>query len=296
MRAIYYSLLCDPIGRYERQWARSVASLRRHDPDTQIVLCLYGAATPETVNVARARRVQLVPMGSYSSAFGDIPPHWARALSSFPTLHKLLSLRAVCAGTSESLIFLDCDTYLRGDIRTLPMLYGDHDWCAREEPNSSRSAYGYDSGYLDESALSGLGIAEGLVPIPPYNTGVFQLSHSAATHLITLLEDFLWYAWRLLLGACLWRPDVVGDADLVRFVRSAAGASEHQLALAYPSSNMWILEEIATWLTLGRIPRLSHKTFEPGHVAQGSEYRTGDYLIAHYYSTGEDQFVTTLGE
>jgi hypothetical protein len=206
MRVVYYSLVCDPAGRYERQWARSVGSLRRHDHETEVVLCLWGDATSDTLNLLRELDVQLMPMGPYRAAFEDIPAHWAQALSWFPTLHKLMSLPAVCKLASESLIFLDCDTFLRGDIRTLATLYGGRDWCAREEPNSTRSAYGYDRDYLDESVLRALALAEGLVPIPPYNTGVFLLSLGAADQLAALLDDFLWYAWRLLLGACLWRP------------------------------------------------------------------------------------------
>ena len=49
MVVIYYSLLADADGTCERQWARSVQSLRKYNRDVAVVLCLYGSARRETL-------------------------------------------------------------------------------------------------------------------------------------------------------------------------------------------------------------------------------------------------------
>lgn len=291
---MYYSLTADAEGVRERQWARSVRSLRRHNADIPVVLCLYGSARAATLEVARQAGVHVEPLGEYPAAFGDIPDHWRAALSSHPTLHKLLSVRSL-ASCGTPLVYLDCDTYFFGDIARLVAQYGGWDFCARKEPLTLRSAEGRDWTYIDAQALTGLALAEGLVVIPAYNTGVMLLSAALTRTLVTLLDDFIWYAWRLLLGACLWRPDLVGDDGLVGMVRDRTGPAEHRLALPYPAASIWILEQIATWLTLGRVPGLAHDVFHRGDVAQNGECRATDgdrsgRILAHYFTSGEARF------
>lgn len=84
MIAIYYSLAADPSGTREWQWARSVESLRRYNRDVSILLMLYGGARAEVVETADRAGVQILPMGKFADALGDIPPHWRAALSAFP--------------------------------------------------------------------------------------------------------------------------------------------------------------------------------------------------------------------
>ncbi|MGO8882956.1 MAG: hypothetical protein ACLPUO_11170 [Streptosporangiaceae bacterium] len=298
MTAVYYSLTCDANGPHELQWTRSVDSLRRHNRDIDVTLCLYGPARANTLQAAERAGVRILAMGNYAEAFGDIPEHWRRALSRYPTMHKLLSLRRFAAEPAlDELIYLDCDTYLFGDVAELAARYSRCHWYAREEPGSTRSHYGYNPSYLNENALAGLARSEGLVHVPPYNTGVFVLKASLVRMLVTLLDDFSWYAWRLLLGACLWQPHLVDDRGLLDFVHATAGAGERRLALPYPSSNFWIIEQIATWLTLGRVPDLTHDVLERPDVVQADEYLTQapGYLVAHYFSVGEERFVARLG-
>src|SRR5712692_9913877 len=117
MIAAYYSLATDPSGTRERQWALSVESLRRYNQDVSVVLCQYGGARPEVIETASRAGVEIIPMGEFTDALGDIPPHWRSALATIPTLHKLLSLRRLLAAESLTrLIYLDCDTYFFGDV------------------------------------------------------------------------------------------------------------------------------------------------------------------------------------
>lgn len=296
MSTVYYSLAADADGTRERQWARSVHSLRRHNAEVRIVLCLYGGARAETFEAARAAGVHVEPMGGYAEALGDIPAHWRDALMSNPTLHKLLSLRTLteAGAAGAQLIYLDCDTYCFGDIASLAVRYDRWDFCAREEPLTLRSAEGHDWTYIDEPALAALARAEGLTSIPPYNTGVMVLSTALARTLVTLLDDFVWYAWRLLHGACLWRPDLVDDR-LTDFVRTRSEQAERRLALPYPAASIWIMEQVATWLILGRVPGLTHGMLARADVAQNGEY-TGQHglTLAHYFTSGEGQFLARL--
>jgi hypothetical protein len=275
-----------------------VASLRRHNPDVSVVLCLYGGARAETLDAAAQAGVYIQQMGEYADALGDIPAHWRDALLTYPTLHKLLSLRGlVAADWLTRLIYLDCDTYCFGDIAALAGRYRRCDWYAREEPLTLRDDHGYDWSYIDEHALARLARAEGLSYVPPYNTGVMVFSAGLARTLVTLLDDFIWYAWRLLHGACLWRPDLVDDRGLTDFVRARSGTEEQRLALPYPSSSLWIIEEIATWLTLGRVPGLTHDVLRKPDVAQNGEYsgEADGLTVAHYFTSGEEEFFARLG-
>jgi hypothetical protein len=65
-----------------------------------------------------------------------------------------------------------------------------------------------------------------------------------------------------------------------------------------PSSNDWIVEEIALWLTLGRIPGLTHDVFGRMDVAQSTEVVDGRRIapiVAHYFSSGEKCFFAMSG-
>ena len=117
-----------------------------------------------------------------------------------------------------------------------------------------------------------------------------------ALELLALLDDFIWYAWRLLLGACLTSPELFNGSELPSLVMSGLRPSEPRVALPYPSNNVWILEEIATCLTLGRVPGALHETFLPEDVAQGDECfgAPPPRVVAHYFSVGEDRFVASL--
>lgn len=292
MTIVYYSLTADADGTHERQWARSVTTLRRHNADVPVVLCLWGPARRATVETAARCDVRIAQLGPYAGAFAELPMHWRSALAAFPTMHKLPSLQHMHdSSPADRYVYLDCDTYLYGDVVTLAELH-PVDWVAREEPCTRRSPFGYDPAYLDEDAFSGLAAAEGVVAVAPYNTGVFVLSHQAARTLLAVLEDFFWYAWRLLLGAALQRPHLFGDVATVRAIVDSAAPREHALALPYPSTNLWIVEQIATWLALGRVPGLSHTAFSTRQVVQSNEFLTEPpgYLAAHYFSSLADHF------
>lgn len=280
MIVTYYSLLPDADGACERQWARSVQSLRKYNRDVSVVLCLYGIARPETMAVADREGVRVQPMGEFANALGDVPRHWRDALSAIPTLHKLLSLRNL-VGTNHlsRLVYLDCDTFFFGDVADLAALYTGCDWYAREE-------------YRHAPTLGDITSREGLILVPPYNTGVVLLTTELARTLVTLLDDFVWYAWRLLLGICLWRPELIHNPALRKLARHHSSAAERRIALVYPCDSFWIIDEVATCLTLGRIPGLTHGLLDRKDVTQGDEYKTrsSTTIVSHYFHSREARF------
>ena len=71
MNIAYYSLTCDPAGTHERQWQRSIRSLRRHNQTVPVALCLYGPAGNSTLGVAEQCGVAVHQMGDYRAALGD---------------------------------------------------------------------------------------------------------------------------------------------------------------------------------------------------------------------------------
>jgi hypothetical protein len=62
--------------------------------------------------------------------------------------------------------------------------------------------------------------------------------------------------------------------------------------LLYPSSNVWIFEQVALWLTLGHIPKLTYGFISPEHVVQGAD-EPGfgrEKVLHHYFGTDKVAF------
>jgi hypothetical protein len=293
MTAVVYSVLADDHGRYEWQWSRSVASLRRRCPDVPVLTCVFGSVPAGMPAVAREHRIDLLDMGAYPAVFADLPPTVAEVLQGNRLVHKMVSLRrAHRLLPTDPLLYLDSDTYVFGDVGTLTAVCERADWLAREEPGSRRSAGGPDPAWVDEDLLSAVAAAEGLVVVPAYNTGVFAVSPRLARALVELVDEFLWYVWRLLVGAALGRPEVFTDGAQLRRVRQAASGYDARLALPYPAGDIWIVDEVATWLLLGRVPGAVLDTFAPHEVAQGEEYLRPalDPVLVHYFTAHGAKF------
>ena len=67
--------------------------------------------------------------------------------------------------------------------------------------------------------------------------------------------------------------------------------------LEYPSKDYWILEQIALWLTLGKVQDFSHGQFPMADVLQNGEfmmYRSyrSKCTVVHYFRGNEDLFWT----
>lgn len=293
---VYYSLACVDGGMRERQWVQSVRSLRRHNDRVPVTLFLYGDASDRLLDEAARWSVAVRHLGPYLDCFRELPAHWGPWLAQFPTLHKFLSLRHCPTDGVDQVLYIDCDTFFFGDVEHLAARYRARHWYAREE-GPLPSEFNDPNNCVFHDQLSAIVRQEGLVPVRPYNTGVCFMNGGIWGPFGALAEDFLFYAWRLVLGACLWTPEVVSNRALVDFVRSGASPGECRLALPYPSNNFWLLEEVAWWLTLGRVPHLTHDVLAWQDVVQGGEYVESQvHVLAHYYSWWEDKFFAQVAE
>ena len=297
MTTVFYSLLPDGAEAYQQRWIRSVSSLRRHSESVPVVVCVYGAIPAVVAHVAAELGVEVVESGEYQRLFSEVPARWHAALAANPTLHKLASLRALARdGRPGPFLYLDCDTHLAGDVAALAAVEPSLDWLAREEPCTRRSRHGYNRNWIDEDQLAEVAAQEGLVFVPPYNCGVFRVSEPLARLLGGLFDDFLWYVWRLLVGAVACGPGELPDTTWLIPVEPVLVDADRLSALRYPAGTLWMVEPLATWLLLGRVPGLAHGTFAPAEVAQSDEYRSlaPGSIVTHYFSVHEAAFYDHL--
>lgn len=286
---VYYSLaITEKHAVYERQWIRSIRSLRRHNSKIPVSLFVFNTPPDSLLGAAETYQVNMIPSGNY----GDYMSADVRALRSIPTLHKLLPLEVIDPHVAQ-ILYLDCDTFFPANVELLFPKYRDRSYYAREEPYSRRSVlFPYNPQILDEDVLAGLAEAVGAERVQAFNSGVFLLSGSVRAALSALRKDYFSLAWRLAAGASL-RPDLKAPPELRSSV-SQWLKSRGSESLAYPSNNFWILDQIALWLTLGQIPNLLQGKFSADDVLQGPEFaffRSWQRCtVVHYFSGNESLF------
>jgi hypothetical protein len=225
-------------------------------------------------------------MGSYEDAIRRIRPRAFRTSAAYPVLHKWLNFSELEPLAPSQILQLDCDTFFFADVDLLFDGYAERQFYAREEPLSKASHYGYDPSYVDEEALFAIARAEGASEVGPYNIGVSMLNHGLWTELAARSETLLDYVFRLTAGIC--RDPTVQDKrwpDVVALFALDQAEEPYVRELPFPSRNIWIVEQVALWLTLGQIPGLTHARFSPEHVKQGGEQAGYDKkeIVYHYF-------------
>jgi hypothetical protein len=282
------------------QLTRSLASLRAHNRNTTTQIFGFGDVR-ELAPIADRHRVELVERGAYRDALEQhCSPSRAAVLAHYPVLHKWLALAGMKQGPDDQVLYIDNDTFFFDDVDRLFDTCGTSDFHAREEPFSSRSAAGYRPEYIDETKLFALAAAEGCRPLPTYNLGAVVLNHAMGTRLAPVIGDLLDCIWRLCLGIV---RDVdpkayVGETQLevmARDLPALRSSGALATALAYPSSNYWIVEQIGLLLALGRMDRFTHGALEKQDAIQGVEYHFWPPsqrlpILAHYYSSNTRAF------
>jgi hypothetical protein len=291
---VCYSLAYRPGVHCAKQWVQSIRSLRQHNRDVPVVLCLYGDRRVDLIErEADRQRVQIVWLGDFETSLRH--PRAAQ-LALYPTWGKLLSLRH--APAADRLLYLDCDTYFFDDVALLFDLHQDADWYARDEVLSRRGyPHHYDPAYLDEDELKVVAAMVGASFIAPFNTGVCLMRRWALERFLEQELEFLDFGWRLAAGI-VRQSDPAIDDKIWSVLRTATQPEDLARALPYPSSNRWIVEEVATWLVLGRVPGLTTAPLLPSAVPQSNEYRQRGFawspVVAHYFSGGEVDFFSLL--
>lgn len=299
MKLVYYSLAYSAGSPCEHQWIQSIRSLRRYNPTIPVFLFLYTGVSVALLNQARQSRVNVRYLGDYRKFLQRMHVRGS-VLALNPTLHKFLALGDGPLDAASQLLYLDCDTFFFNDVDAVFHYYAGHDWNAREEPLSRRSHYGYNPSHIDESTLESIARDECLRLISPFNSGVCLLNNHMRVGFDRIRASFLDLAWRLLVGRELGAPTSSRvDRHIQKAVLAAISAVDRQRALPYPSSNSWILEQIALWLALGRLPGISYGLMSCEHVVQGDEFQAAlgsarTCVVAHYYSHLTTQFFSAV--
>jgi hypothetical protein len=299
VRLIYYSLAYSGGSVCEHQWIQSIRSLRRYNPTIPVVLFLYTGASAALLTQADRSRVNVRYLGDYSEYLQRMHVRGS-VLALYPTFHKFLPLGDGPLDAACQVLYLDCDTFFFDDVEALFHTYAGHDWNAREEPLSRRSHYGYNPSHIDESTLESIARRERLQLISPFNSGVCLLNNHVKIGFDRIRISFLDLAWRLLVGRELRAGGSSQvDVQIQKAVLAAIGAVDRRRALPYPSSNSWILEQIALWLALGHLPQISYGLMSRKHVVQGGEFEEAfgsgrRCVVAHYYSHLTAQFFSAV--
>jgi hypothetical protein len=292
MRLVYYSLANSRDARLEGQWIQSIRSLRQHNAQVAVALLLYNGASDTLFEECNRFGVTVYPMGSYKESLAHLHVQGS-SLAVLPTFHKFLALHHAPLYEVSQLLYVDCDTWFFGDVDILFERYRDADWYAREEPSSRLSKYGADPRHIDEHALASLAQSEGARSISPFNTGVCLMNHGIWQQVDKLRVTYLDLAWRLLCGTQLGvGQPVADDPEMRSSVLNAITSTDRFRALPYPSTNIWIIDEIALWLALGRLAHFSLGIMSQADLTQGGEFAegSGGSILAHYFSTQEEQF------
>ena len=299
MRAVYYSLADFPEDSREQQWTQSIRSLRRYNSTIPVWLLLFAGASRELRQEAESQNVCVHDLGDYGEFMKRAHPRGS-ILALYPTFHKFLVLQQLPLPETTQLLYLDCDTFFFGDVTPLFDLHSENDWYAREEPRSQRSHLGYNPRHVDEFLLQYIARSESVRYVPPFNSGVCIMNRAVWKRFNALSEAYLDFAWHLLCGRELGEHEFeLTDPRIRPAVMNALTEEDRSRAIPYPSANDWIIEQIALWLTMGKLPQLSLGTLSPDQVLQGGEYETAlapghRHILAHYFSVGQRAFFAAV--
>jgi hypothetical protein len=283
----------------------SAATLRERNPRIPAVVFLYGAPTPELAAVCREHDLMLHEQGPYEQRLARLCPDGWPALASYPLLHRFLNFAELAGAGARQALYLDCDTLFLDDVELLFDRYADADVAAREEVHTSRNHHGTDRAFVDELLLSELAESQGAVAIPPFNLGVVLFGRGVVGTLAAYEALFVDYAWRFAVWTA--RHPVSGASaafgEFLGAAEAAALATPGALvrALPYPSTNRWILDEVALWMTLGHVPGLRVADIDRRDLAENGEFSAArpagaSWVLCHYYSQNAGRIGAWLRE
>ena len=287
MRIVTYSLSSSgppETTDYHEQLFNSVKSLRAYNRAVSIHVFLYDEQPHVFITGLQREGVTVHQMGSYEAAIRRIRPRAFRTLVRYPVLHKWMNFHKLVSLGPSQILQIDCDTYFFADVDILFDRYSDCHFYGREEPSSKASHFGYDPHYLDEDKLFALARREGATPMNPYNIGISMLNHGLWSELAQRIGEFLDYVFRF--AASMARHPEMRErlwSELAEVVMIDLLEQPDVSELPFPSSNLWIIEQVALWLTLGHIPGLTHGHLSREHVRQGNEYNEYETTVVHHY-------------
>jgi hypothetical protein len=288
-RAVCYAISVrdsDPGRRtqLQKQLLASVGSLRTFNRTVEVVVFWRGPLDAHFITRLTGLGAVLEEIRAVESASptDDL-------LVRYGVMFKYAALRAAAVHGYTQILLVDCDTLWLSDVETLFGTYSDADWYACAEAGSRRGTIRYDATYLDEDALSDLARRVGARAVPPINSGVMLLSGRALEFASTLATRVEGYAVRLMAGLAtsgldLRRNEVIDMRDRIKSGDVVIDP------LPFPTSNQWLIEEVALWLALGTLDGLTLGDLAPHHVALGGDVfarprEASNWILGHYFST-----------
>jgi hypothetical protein len=290
LQSVYYSLATGHDSYCHGQWVQSIRSLRKYNDRIRVDLMIYNNISSIVVEEARRWGVNVHLLGNYTNYIAMLHNR-SQALCTYPTLHKWLSLMHIPDDATQ-VLYLDCDTFFFSDVAKLFSRHSIKDFYAREEVKSKRSYMPYNSSYLDEEGLATTAAMLGISFVEPFNTGVVMWNRGSWKNVNALRHCYLDYCWRLMVGRHLTNISPLEYELPVRHsVLSLMGEKDWATAIPYPSSNPWLLDEVALWLTLGQTS-MQQGYFDPETVTQSREYirPIDSRVVSHYFGAQEIPF------
>jgi hypothetical protein len=290
LQLVYYSLATGQDSYCYGQWVQSIRSLRKYNDRIRVDLMIYNNTSSMVLEEALRWDVNVHLLGSYWKYIATLHRR-AQALCTYPTLHKSLSLMHVPSDATQ-VLYVDCDTFFFNDVAELFSRHSTQDFYAREEVKSRRSYMPYNPSYLDEEALATTAAALGISFVEPFNTGVVMWNRGLWKSINALRHCYLDYCWRLMVGRHLTDVSPLEyELPVRQAVLSIMDGRDWATAIPYPSSNPWLLDEVALWLTLGHT-LMRQGYFDPETVTQSREYirPIGSRVVSHYFGAQESPF------
>lgn len=296
MRIVTYSLSVTGPPQatdYHEELINSVKSLRTHNRVVPVHVFLYGEHPSAFLTELEDEQVTVHQMGSYSDAVRRIRPRGFRTLERYPVLHKWMNFHKLASLGPSQVLQIDCDTFFFDDVEILFDRYSDCHFYGREEPASKASHYGYFPDYLNEDKLFALARREGAKQVNPYNIGVSVLNHGLWNEIAKRTEMFLSYVFRFAAGMAR-NPETRGKLwpELAQVVMVDLLEQTDVEDLPFPSSNLWILDQVALWLTMGHVPGFTHGHISRDHVLQGGETSEAKVVVHHYFGVDKRAFLS----
>ncbi|HEY9841153.1 MAG TPA: hypothetical protein V6D23_11905 [Candidatus Obscuribacterales bacterium] len=294
MPIIYYALVLRQQARdteYLFQLLHSLYSLR--EQNREIPVYLHLARDPGLVTrhfLAAQLGVRCICFNGYAGLLDAFYPGAGAVLGDFPLLFKFLSLVHIRDLDPDQVLYVDPDTYFFKDPALLLARYRDADLYAREEAYSFGSLTGYLPEHLDQERYQALLASEGCSYVKPFNTGVMVFNQGSWLRLLEAMPQLVEYVLRF-----------TRDAGLTDQAVPFPDAITALPPLDYPSENQWLREQIACWLTLGRLPGFSLEQLVPDELLQGCEEalapgRFARPTLSHYFTRNSRAFFEQLAQ
>jgi hypothetical protein len=283
------------------QLRASIKSLRRTGYLARVYVFGLGVPRLDIEDVLDGTNITIICEPSYQKA---LYPHCgvnSTVFEKYPVLARWLALKEL-GRSAEAVLYVDTDTCFLSNPTKLFEGNTACDWYAREEPCSSHSHLGYNPNYLNEATLANIARQVGSRLLYPMNLGVILMRNAVWEKVDSVLDRFFIYMWRFLAWMVSESNDQIPQEPRMQRTLEVVAATvtedDTRDALVYPSSNLWIVDEIAMLLALGHIDGFSCNFFKRSDVIQGYEFAAPSFgvtersgsVLCHYYTKNEKSF------